>query len=82
MVVCCDCAVDVEVEGAEMASAVADAGVVVLWGLGCGVDDGGHALVEDLSFHLVVNVGISAQRWWVSGAGSRGEAGVVAAVVR
>ena len=25
-----------------MASAVADAGVLVLWDLGCGVDDGGH----------------------------------------
>jgi hypothetical protein len=33
-----------------MASAVADAGVLVLWDLGCGVDDGGHALVTDVSF--------------------------------
>ena len=34
VVVCCDCAIDVEVGGAEMASAVADAGVLVLWDLG------------------------------------------------
>ena len=50
VVVCCDCAIDVEVGGAEMASAVADAGVLLLWDLGCGVDDGGHALVTDVSF--------------------------------
>ena len=88
-VVCCDRAVDVEVKEVKMASVGAGAGIVVMWCRGCdeygrgsGVDDGGHALVTDVAVYLVVDVGVSVGRRWVSGAGSCGEAGVVATVVR
>ena len=58
-------------KGVEMASLGAGAGNMILCGRGCGVDDGGHALITNVSFHLVVNVGVSARRWWVPRAGSR-----------
>ena len=46
------------------------------------VGDGGNALVADVVFHLVVNVGVAAGRWRLSWAGGCGEVGVVTAVVR
>ena len=52
-----------EVEGVEMASLGAGAGNMMLCGRGCGVDDGGHALITNVSFYLVVNVGVSARGW-------------------
>jgi hypothetical protein len=56
---------------------VVGVGVVV----GC-VDEGGDALVTDVAVHLVVDVGVAARRWWLTGAGGRGKARVIAAVVR
>ena len=67
-------------------------GVVVLRGWLCGcvlagvegecMGDGGNALVADVVFHLVVDVGVAARRWRLSWAGGCGEVGVVTAVIR
>ena len=48
---------------------------------GC-VDEGGNALVTDVAVHLVVDIGVTPRRWWLTGAGDCGEAGVVTAVTR
>ena len=62
-------------------------GVVVLRGWLCGcvlagvegecMGDGGNALVADVVFHLVVDVGVAARRWRLSWAGGCGKVGVV-----
>ena len=63
MMICCDCTVGVEMEGVEGWNGNAGAGIGVLWcqgcgerRLGCGVDDGSHALVANVAFDLVVDV--------------------------
>ena len=61
--VCCDGTVGVEMGGVERGDENAGAGIGVLWcqgcderRLGCVVDDGGHALVTNVAFDLVVDV--------------------------
>ena len=56
VVVCCDCTVDVKVEGVEMTSWGAYAGVVMLCGRGVVIMDAGVVLTMNVSFYLVVNV--------------------------
>jgi hypothetical protein len=89
VMVCCNGTVDVDMEEVAMGIARDGAGVGLWWCRKCvergrvvNVDDGGHALVTDIAFYLVVNVGVAARGWWVARAGCRGEVGVVAAVVR
>ena len=39
---------------------------MILYGVGFGRvgDNGGDTLIADAAFHLVVDVGIAAGRWW------------------
>ena len=46
------------------------------------VGDGGNALVADVVFHLVIDVGVAARRWRLSWAGGCGEVGFITAVIR
>ena len=52
-------------------------GGVLIW---CG-DDSGHSLIADVAFKLIVDVGVTVREGRVSGTGSRGESGVVSAVI-
>jgi hypothetical protein len=46
------------------------------------VGEGGDTLIADVSVDLVVKVGVSSQRGWVSGSRGIGVTGVVSTVVR
>ena len=79
VVVCCDCTVDVKVEGAEMTSWGAYAGVVMLCGRGCG-DNGCWSGVDDECIVLLgrqcpssraKRVGIQGRKPWISWSCSR-----------